>query len=193
MTASLADLTTRLHDRAAADGLLDVSYADVDSPLGPLLAAATPAGLVRISYLEYAARDAVLEDLALRLSPRVLEAPARLDPVRRELEEYFGGRRRDFDLALDWSLIRPGFGRRVLEATAGIPYGSVLTYGQVAAEAGIASGARAAGNALGANPIPIVVPCHRIVAAGGKLGGYTGGTEKKKVLLGLERTRMAGS
>lgn len=186
-TASLSDLTRRLHDRAADDGLLDVAYADLDSPLGPLLAAATPAGLVRISYLDHAARDAVLEDLARRVSPRVLEAPARLDPLRRELDEYFEGERRDFDLPVDWSLTRPGFGRRVLEATAAIPFGSVLTYGQVAAEAGVATGARAAGNALGANPVPIVVPCHRIVAAGGRLGGYTGGTEKKRVLLGLER------
>jgi methylated-DNA-[protein]-cysteine S-methyltransferase len=184
---SLADLTSRLHDRAAADGLLHVAYADVDSPLGPLLVATTPAGVVRLSYLDFAGRDEVLEDLARRLSPRVLEAPARLDPLRRELDEYFGGRRRAFDLPVDWSLTRPGFGRRVLEATAAIPFGSVLTYGQVAAEAGIATGARAAGNALGANPIPIVVPCHRIVAAGGRLGGYTGGTEKKQALLGIER------
>lgn len=184
--ASLTELATRLHDRAAADGLLDVTYADVDSPLGPLLAAATPSGLVRICYLDSAGRDAVLENLARRLSPRVLEAPARLDPIRRELDEYFDGHREAFDLPLDWSLTRPGFGRRVLEATARIPFGSTLTYGQVAAEAGIATGARAAGNALGANPMPIVVPCHRIVAAGGRLGGYTGGTAKKRVLLGLE-------
>ncbi len=185
---SLTALTDRVRARAAADGLLDVAYAELDSPLGPLLGAATPAGVVRISYLAAWDRDETLADLARRLSPRVLEAPARLDPLRRELEEYFSGARRDFEVPVDWSLVRPGFGRRVLEATARIPFGSVRTYGAVAAEAGVPAGARAAGGALGANPVPIVIPCHRIVPAGGRLGGYTGGVEKKRLLLGLERS-----
>ena len=129
--------------------------------------------------------DAVLADLATRVSPRVLVAPRKLDEPRRELDEYFGGRRRRFELALDWRLTR-GFGRRVLEATAAIPYGSVSTYKQVATEAGSPRGSRAAGNALGANPLPIVVPCHRVLHTTGGLGGYTGGLERKRVLLGVE-------
>jgi methylated-DNA-[protein]-cysteine S-methyltransferase len=182
----IADALRGLHARAFAEGLLDVAYADVDSPVGPLLAAATPEGLVRLAYAEND-RDAVLTDLAARVSPRVLEAPARLDPVRRELDEYFAGRRHAFDLPVDLSLVRGPFGRRVLEATAEIPFGSVLTYTEVAGRAGSPRGSRAAGNALGANPVPIVVPCHRIVAAGGALGGYTGGVERKRALLALER------
>jgi methylated-DNA-[protein]-cysteine S-methyltransferase len=182
----IADALRGLHSRAGAEGLLDVAYADVDSPVGPLLAAATPEGLVRLAYAEND-RDAVLTDLAARVSPRVLEAPARLDPVRRELDEYFAGRRHAFDLPVDLSLVRGPFGRRVLEATAAIPFGSVLTYTEVAGRAGSPRGSRAAGNALGANPVPIVVPCHRIVAAGGALGGYTGGVERKRALLALER------
>jgi methylated-DNA-[protein]-cysteine S-methyltransferase len=173
-------------DRAAAEDLVDVAYAEVESPLGPLLAAATPAGLVRLSYPQSNGHEAVLEDLARRVSPRVLEAPARLEGVRRELDEYFTGRRTRFDLPVDLRLVGGRFGRRVLERTAEIPFGDVLTYTEVAARAGSPRGSRAAGNALGANPIPIVVPCHRIVAAGGKLGGYTGGLERKRALLAVE-------
>lgn len=171
---------------AAADaGLLDVAYATLDSPLGELLLAITPSGLVRLAYIDYSDEDTVLADLAARVSPRVLAAPRRLDEPRRELDEYFAGRRERFDLAIDWSLTH-GFGRRVLQATALIPYGSVSTYKQVAAEAGSPRGSRAAGNALGANPLPIVVPCHRVLHSGGGLGGYTGGLERKRLLLGVE-------
>jgi methylated-DNA-[protein]-cysteine S-methyltransferase len=129
--------------------------------------------------------DEVLERLARRLSPRIVEARRPLDEVRRELDEYFGGRRREFALPLDWSLVGP-FGRRVLRYTASIPYGGVSSYRQAAAAAGSPRGSRAAGNALGANPIPIVVPCHRILRSGGALGGYGGGLDRKRWLLGLE-------
>jgi methylated-DNA-[protein]-cysteine S-methyltransferase len=173
-------------DRAAAQaGLLDVAYATLDTPVGTLLLARTPRGLVRIAYLDGPGEDAVLEDLARRVSPRVLAAPRELDVPRRELDEYFGGHRQAFDLPLDWRLTQ-GFGRRVLKATARIPFGVVSTYKQVAAAAGSPRGFRAAGNALGANPLPIVVPCHRVLHSGGGLGGYTGGLERKQVLLGVE-------
>jgi len=173
---------------AAEAGLLDVAYATERTPVGELVVATTPRGLVRIAYVDGEApggRDAILRDLAARLSPRMLEAPARLDPVRRELDEYFEGRRREFDLPLDLSLVR-GFGLRVLETARAIPFGDVLTYGEVASRAGSPRAARAAGNALGANPIPIVVPCHRVVHAGGGLGGYTGGLDRKRTLLAVE-------
>ena len=174
---------------AAAAGLLDVAYARLDSPLGPLLLAATPAGLVRIAYLDNGEETAVLAALAARVSPRVLAAPRKLDRPRRELDEYFGGRRRHFDLALDWRLMGD-FARRVLTATAAIPYGSVLSYQEVAALAGSPRGSRAAGNALGSNPLPIVVPCHRVLRSGGSLGGYTGGLDRKRTLLAIEHGQV---
>jgi len=171
---------------AAAAGLLDVAYATLDSPVGTLLVAVTPRGLVRIAYLDAGEEEAsVLEQLATTVSPRVLAAPRKLDEPRRELDQYFAGRRRQFELPLDWQLTR-GFGRKVLEATARIPYGATATYKQVATQAGNARAYRAAGNALGSNPIPIIVPCHRILHSGGGLGGYTGGLERKRVLLGVE-------
>jgi methylated-DNA-[protein]-cysteine S-methyltransferase len=174
-----------LDDAAAAAGLLDVAYATLDSPVGTLLLATTPAGLVRLAYVGPTDQESVLADLAARVSPRVLAAPRKLDEPRRELDEYFAGRRKQFEIPIDWSLTR-GFGRRVLQATALIPFGSVSSYKQVATEAGSPRGSRAAGNALGSNPIPIVVPCHRVLHAGGGLGGYTGGLERKLVLLGVE-------
>lgn len=171
---------------AAAAGLLDVAYATLDSPVGTLLVAVTPRGLVRVAYLDAGEEEAsVLEQLATTVSPRVLAAPRKLDEPRRELDQYFAGRRRQFELPLDWQLTR-GFGRKVLEATARIPYGATATYKQVATQAGNARAYRAAGNALGSNPIPIIVPCHRILHSGGGLGGYTGGLERKRVLLGVE-------
>jgi methylated-DNA-[protein]-cysteine S-methyltransferase len=182
--SAAANAAARLVERAAAEGLADVSYAPVDSPFGTLLIAATRRGLVRVAFPEEDS-DEVLERLARRLSPRIVEATAPLDPVRRELDEYFAGARRRFELALDWSLIGP-FGRRVLRATTEIPYGGVLSYGEVAAEAGSPRGSRAAGNALGSNPIPIVIPCHRVLRSGGALGGYGGGLERKRWLLELE-------
>src|SRR4051812_14806538 len=172
-------------DRAAEEGLLDVAYTSVDSPLGPLVVAATPRGLVRVSYTQFRGEDEVLEELARRVSPRVLEAPGRLDPVRRELDEYFEGHRHDFDVPIDWSYLA-GFTREVLRATARIGFGDVSTYAGVAAEAGSPRAVRAAGNALGANPMPVVVPCHRVLRSGGKLGGYTGGLDRKEFLLRLE-------
>jgi methylated-DNA-[protein]-cysteine S-methyltransferase len=179
------ELGRRLAERAAADDLLDVAYATADSPLGPLVLAATPRGLVRVAYTGSAADAGVLEELARKLSPRVLEAPARLDDARRELDEYFEGRRTGFDLPLDWSLTR-GFTRGVLEATARIEFGDTSTYAKVAGEAGSPRAVRAAGNALGANPLPVVVPCHRVLHTGGGIGGYTGGVERKEYLLRLE-------
>jgi methylated-DNA-[protein]-cysteine S-methyltransferase len=172
---------------AAADaaGLLDVAYATLDSPVGPLLVATTPRGLIRIAYVDHTDEDIVLEQLAAQVSPRIMAAPRRVDEPRRELEEYFTGARRSFDLPVDWRLTR-GFARRVLQATANIPFGATATYKQMAAQAGSPRASRAAGNALGSNPIPIVVPCHRILHSGGGLGGYTGGLEKKRLLLGVE-------
>ena len=170
---------------AASAGLLDVAYVIDDSPVGPLLLAATPRGLVRLAYLDHSDEDAVLEHLARRVSPRVLSSAKPLDGPRRELEQYFSGHRREFDTPVDWQLVH-GFGRRVLEATARVPFGSVTTYKRVATEAGSPRAARAAGNALGANPIPIVVPCHRVLHSTGGLGGYTGGLDRKRLLLGIE-------
>lgn len=175
-------------DAAASEaGLIDVAYATLDSPAGTLLLAGTPRGLVRLAYLDRGEHeDVVLEQLAARVSPRILAAPRRLDDARRELDEYFEGQRRQFDLTLDWQLTH-GFGRRVLQATARIPFGSVSTYKQVATQAGSPRASRAAGNALGANPIPIIVPCHRVLHTTGGLGGYTGGLERKRLLLAIEQ------
>jgi methylated-DNA-[protein]-cysteine S-methyltransferase len=181
------DSDRRLAERAAAEGLLDVAYASMDSPLGLLTVAATPRGLVRVAYTEQRPQDEVLEDLAARVSPRVLEAPARLDETRRELDEYFAGGRTDFDLSIDWSVLR-GFTLEVLRQTAAIRFGELRTYAEVASGAGSPRAVRAAGNALGANPMPVVVPCHRVVRTGGGLGGYTGGIERKEFLLRLEGT-----
>ena len=183
-----ADLTPTPPDLSqafAAAGLIDVAYTVEDSPLGPLLLAGTRHGLLRVAYAT-ADRDVVLADIAARISPRVIAAPVRLDETRRQLEQYFSGRRREFDLALDRRLMRPGFFSRVLAATAKIPYGSISSYRRVAEAAGSPNAFRAAGTALGANPLPVVIPCHRVLAAGGGLGGYTGGLERKTVLLELE-------
>ncbi|HKH25901.1 MAG TPA: methylated-DNA--[protein]-cysteine S-methyltransferase [Acidimicrobiia bacterium] len=168
---------------AAADreGLVDVAFSVVDSPVGDLLVAVTPQGLVRLAFDP----EHVLDELAERISPRVVEAPFRLDPVRRELDEYFEGRRRAFDLTLDWSLTK-GFRRRVLEATARIPAGQVTTYGALAAQVGKPSASRAVGGAVGSNPVAIVVPCHRVLPASGGVGNYGGGPERKLFLLELE-------
>jgi len=174
----------RVSERAAAEGFADISYAPVDSPFGTLHAATTKRGLVRIAFPEESV-ESVLERLAQSLSPRIVQAPASLDLLKRELEEYFAGRRHEFGIPLDWSLTGP-FGRRVLEMTAAIPYGGHLSYAEVAAEAGSPRGARAAGNALGSNPIPIVIPCHRVLRSGGVLGGYGGGVDRKRWLLELE-------
>jgi methylated-DNA-[protein]-cysteine S-methyltransferase len=170
--------------RADREGLVDVAFVTVPSPFGDLTVATTKRGLVRLAYPDVD-RDEVLEELASALSPRVLEAPSRLERVRRELDEYFEGRRRRFEIPVDYALT-DGFTRKVLRATARIPFGSLSTYTEVAGHAGNPRAYRAAGNALGSNPIPIVVPCHRVVHVGGGLGGYTGGLDRKRFLLTLE-------
>jgi methylated-DNA-[protein]-cysteine S-methyltransferase len=169
--------------RAAQEGLVDVAYGSYDSPIGELALAATRKGLVRVA-LNPATEDIVTE-LADEISPRVLEMPSRLDDVRRELDEYFAGNRDRFDVPVDMQLAR-GFGRRVLDAVARIPFGSVSTYKDMATAAGNPRAYRAAGNAIGSNPVPIVVPCHRVLHSGGGLGGYGGGLDRKRFLLRLE-------
>jgi methylated-DNA-[protein]-cysteine S-methyltransferase len=192
-------MTTRLHPpqvdpdtiaaaaaRFATHAEPDVAYAIVDSPVGALVAAATPKGLVRLAYEDFnGGLDNVLDSLSNKLSPRILENPASLDDVRRELDEYFDGKRTTFDLPIDWALYSD-FGRRVLQATASIPFGQTASYGDVARTAGNPKASRAAGRALGANAIPIVVPCHRVIGTSGKLTGYTGGMHRKEALLRLE-------
>lgn len=176
---------TAVVERARRAGLVDVGYASVDSPVGRLLVASTGKGLVRLAFAEETTDD-VLEELAMSLSPRVLESPAMTEPVRRQLDDYFDGRRRGLRTRIDWSLISQGFFRRVLEETARIPFGSVSTYGDVAKRAGSPRAARAAGNALHDNPVPIVVPCHRVVPSSGGIGKYGGQEWRKAFLLKLE-------
>jgi methylated-DNA-[protein]-cysteine S-methyltransferase len=175
---------TGLVDAAAASGLLDVAVGAVESPVGDLYVAVTPKGLARVSFASEE-RDQVLAQLADRLSPRVLESRRATDHVRRELEEYFEGRRTRFELAVDRRLIR-GIARDVLRATSRIPFGGTSTYSDIAERIGRPRAARAVGNALGSNPIPIVIPCHRVLRAGGAMGGYGGGVERKRFLLALE-------
>jgi methylated-DNA-[protein]-cysteine S-methyltransferase len=183
MKASLEHFT----ERASAEGLLDVAYATVDSPFGPLLLATTPRGLVKVSFPIFDP-DETLQDLATRVSPRVIEAPAQLDDVRRQLDDYFAGRLREFELPLDWQLSK-GFRRRALRAIDRIPYGKTRSYTQIATSAGNERAVRAAGTACGSNPIPIIVPCHRVLRSGGGLGGYGGGLPMKEALLELEGVR----
>ena len=179
---------TRLHDRLAAaaqrEGALDVAYRVFDSPVGPLLLAATEQGLVRVAYARED-HDAVLQALSDKISPRVLQAPARLDPAARELEEYFAGNRRAFDLPLDWRL-SAGFRRAVLGHLAEIGYGHTASYATVARLAGNPKAVRAVGTACATNPMPVVVPCHRVVRSDGSIGGYLGGADAKRTLLTLE-------
>ena len=176
--------------RFAATVEPDIAYAVEDSPLGRLVLAATPQGLVTIAYEDFrGGLDPVLERLATRLSPRILEAPARLDAVRRELDEYFAGHRRAFDLALDLR-VAP-FHEAVLHELARVPYGSTDTYGALAARVGRPRAARAVGTVMNRNPIPIVLPCHRIVGSNGSLTGYAGGLEVKRHLLELEGAMLA--
>jgi methylated-DNA-[protein]-cysteine S-methyltransferase len=185
LTPPTADPSAALA-RFAATAPADVSYAFVDSPVGTLIAAETERGLACLAYEDlHGGADPLLERIAAEISPRVLLAPAKLDRVRRELDEYFAGTRKDFDLEIDLALAKP-FARRILAATARIPFGATSTYGEVAAEAGSPGAARAAGGALGSNPIPIVVPCHRVLARNGTLHGYTGGLHRKQRLLELE-------
>jgi methylated-DNA-[protein]-cysteine S-methyltransferase len=173
-----------LADVAAAEHLLDVAVAEVTSPIGDLLIAVTPRGLARVAFPEED-RDRVLEAIAALLSPRILESARATDEWRRELDEYFAGVRRRFDLRVDRRLIR-GIARDVLAATARVPFGDTATYGEIAERIGNPRAARAVGNALGANPIPVVIPCHRVLRAGGSIGGYGGGPDRKRALLTLE-------
>ena len=172
--------------RFAATAVPDVSYAVIDLPVGRVVAARTARGLVRIAYDDLnGGIDQILQRLADRLSPRILEAPGRLEDVQRELERYFAGDLRRFTVPLDWALVG-GFATSVLRATAAIPYGEVSTYGAISTAVGRPGASRAAGNALGSNPIPIVIPCHRVLRSGGGLGGYTGGLHRKQALLAVE-------
>ena len=175
------DLDRRFRELAAAAGLLDVAYDLADSPIGPLLVAGTDHGLCRISYQP----EAALEDLARKFGARVLRVPRRLETVLRQLDEYFDGHRREFELETDLRPL-PGFQRLVLEELARVPFGEVTTYGGLAARIGRPRAARAVGGALNHNPVPIVLPCHRVVGAGGSLVGYAGGLDRKRALLSLE-------
>lgn len=181
------DAAQALIARAESEGLVDVAYATLDSPFGELVVAETERGVVKVSF-GHESPDEVVEELAWMLSPRVLSSPARLDPVRRELDAYFEGQLQHFTVPLDWQLVR-GFQTRVLRATARIPYGQTSSYGEIAAEAGNRRAFRAAGTALGRNPLPLIVPCHRVLRAGGVIGNYGGGPEMKKALLELEGAR----
>jgi methylated-DNA-[protein]-cysteine S-methyltransferase len=183
----LATLHARLADEAARAGVLDVAFRTVDSPVGRLLIAATPAGLLRVAY-EREDHDRVLADLAARVSPRLLRAPDRLDAAARELEEYFAGRREAFDLPLDLRLAK-GFRRDVLGHLTDIRYGSTASYAALAAAAGNPRAVRAVGSACATNPLPVVVPCHRVVRSDGALGQYIGGVDAKAALLTLEGAR----
>ncbi|HTG47659.1 MAG TPA: methylated-DNA--[protein]-cysteine S-methyltransferase [Actinomycetota bacterium] len=169
---------------ADEDGLVDVAIATMPSPVGELLVAVTRRGLAAIAF-DDDSRDELVERLADELSPRVVEAARPTDETRRELEEYFAGSRERFELRLDRRLMHP-FAKQVLAATARVPFGEVTTYGTIATRIGHPSAARAVGAALGSNPIPIVVPCHRVIGAGGKLTGYAGGLHRKEYLLELE-------
>ena len=183
-----AETMNRLHRRlvhqAEQERLLDVAYTVVDSPLGRLLLAATPRGLVRVAYASEA-HDQVLDTLAQKLSPRILRAPQRLDVVARELEEYFAKHRQVFDVPLDLSLSH-GFRQLVQQHLPEIGYGQTRSYRQVAELVGNPNAVRAVGTACATNPLPVVIPCHRVLRADGSLGGYIGGAAAKATLLNLE-------
>jgi methylated-DNA-[protein]-cysteine S-methyltransferase len=182
--AALARLQAVLARRAVDEDLLDVAYRDLDTPLGRLLLAATPAGLVRVAFpIEDA--DAVLASLADQVSPRVLRAPGRLDEVARELDEYFAGRRHAFDVPVDLQLAR-GFRRAVLQKLVDVPYARTVSYAELAARTGSPRAVRAVGTACALNPVPLVVPCHRVVRSDGTPGSYRGGPDAKRRLLALE-------
>ncbi|TME50434.1 MAG: methylated-DNA--[protein]-cysteine S-methyltransferase [Chloroflexi bacterium] len=181
--AAVRRATDRVRERALAEGLIDIGYATLDTPIGRLLVAATAEGLVRIGFEDEG--DGPLIELSALVSPRIMETPGRVDEARRQLDSYFDRGLRQFNLPLDWRLVG-SFGRRVLGRVARVPYGGVESYGDVAVEIGHPRAARAVGNAVGANPMPIVVPCHRVVRTGGALGGYGGGLPRKRFLLELE-------
>ncbi|WP_145690699.1 methylated-DNA--[protein]-cysteine S-methyltransferase [Rhodococcus rhodochrous] len=183
-SADLAWLREKLVLDAEAAGLLDVAFRVVDTPVGPLLLATTTVGLVRVAYVADGS-DAVLDELSRRISPRVLDAPRRLDPVVRQLDEYFAGTRTHFDLPLDLRLA-DGFRREVITRLPEIGYGRTASYAEIAAAAGSPRAVRAVGTACAKNPLPVVVPCHRVVRSDGSMGQYVGGVEAKRALLQLE-------
>lgn len=182
--ATMDRLHSRLIETAAADGFLDVAYRTLDTPIGPLLLAVTDAGLVRVAF-ESEDHDLVLEQLASDVSPRILRAPARLDDTARQIDEYFAGTRDAFDVLLDLRL-STGFRREVLDRLPEIAYGHTASYAQVAALSGRPRAVRAVGTACATNPLPVVVPCHRVIRSDGSIGAYRGGPEAKAVLLALE-------
>ena len=183
--SDLDRLRARLAAAADAEGILDVAYRTLDTPVGPLLLAATEQGLVRVAYPNQG-HDAVLQALADRIGPRVLHAPARLDRVARQLDDYFAARRRRFDVPLDWRL-SVGFRSTVLHHLAtDVAYGRTASYAALAALAGSPRAVRAVGTACATNPLPVVVPCHRVVRSDGAIGNYAGGVDAKRTLLALE-------
>jgi methylated-DNA-[protein]-cysteine S-methyltransferase len=188
LTVVPEETLTRLHGRLAVEAadhdLLDIAYRTVETPVGELLLAATTEGLVRIAYASEDL-DSVLQTLATKISPRILRAPRRLDAAARQLDDYFAGRRRAFQLPLDLRL-STGFRRSVLEHLRGIAYGTTESYATVAAATGHATAVRAVGSACATNPLPVVVPCHRVLRSDGSLGGYLGGLAVKRTLLDLE-------
>jgi methylated-DNA-[protein]-cysteine S-methyltransferase len=183
-TPAMTRLHARLADEAQRDGVLDVAYRTLDTPVGRLLLAATGQGLVRVAF-SVQDHDAVLRQLAGSISPRILNAPGRLDETSRQLEEYFTGQRTRFELPLDWRLSK-GFRREVLTHLRDIGYGHTESYAQVAAASGSPRAVRAVGTACATNPLPLVVPCHRVVRSDGSAGGYAGGPDAKLTLLALE-------
>ncbi|GAA1340415.1 methylated-DNA--[protein]-cysteine S-methyltransferase [Kocuria palustris] len=184
-SSAVADLRSRLSAQAGERGLVDVAYRTLETPVGPLLLAATETGLVRVAF-EREGFDAVLESLAQRISPRVLEAPRRLDAAAVELDEYFEGRRHSFDVPLDFALTS-GFRRSVQTSLPGIDYGRTRSYKEIAELVGSPRAVRAVGTACATNPLPVVLPCHRVLRSDGGLGGYIGGLEAKTALLSLEK------
>ncbi|BBY41569.1 methylated-DNA--protein-cysteine methyltransferase [Mycobacterium mantenii] len=188
ITDATADDLDALHARLAAgaqrDGILDIAYRVVDSPVGALLLAATELGLVRVAYASEG-HDTVLQSLADRISPRILLAPDRLDTAARQLDEYFGAKRQEFSVPLDWRL-SAGFRATVLRHLSEIGYGHTASYAAVARLAGNPNAVRAVGSACATNPLPVVVPCHRVVRSDGAMGGYLAGAEAKRILLTLE-------
>jgi methylated-DNA-[protein]-cysteine S-methyltransferase len=187
MTAVPNALDRRFRQAAADAGLVDVSFDVADTPVGPLLLAVTERGLCRISFNPEP--DRATEELARTFGVRVLKAPREVDRVRRELEEYFEGKRREFDLPIDLRG-REGFSRTILDRLARVPYGEVTTYKSLAVEAGNPRAARAVGTIMNRNPIPIVLPCHRVIGSNGSLVGYGGGLDRKRLLLDLEAGRQ---
>ncbi len=189
-TDQLAHLHRLFVARADAGGVLDIAVATVDSPIGDLLVAVTDLGLVRVAF-GTEGHDAVLTELASQISPRILRRSGRTDPLARQLDEYFAGRRRHFEVPLDLRLAH-GFRRRIVELLPAVGYGTTVSYGELAATAGSPAAVRAVGTACATNPVPVVVPCHRVVRSGGGIGQYRGGTAAKQALLDLEAATLGG-